>query len=48
MTGSTPASARRPALLMLSMVAGCGGLDATETTSARSAIYAGVAVAEGE
>jgi len=49
MTCSTPASGWRPALFVLSVVAGCGdAAEVAETTSARSAIYAGTAVAEGD
>jgi hypothetical protein len=49
MTRSTPASARRSALFVLLVVAGCGdAAEVTETTGARSAIYAGTAVAEGD
>jgi hypothetical protein len=49
MTRSTPASAWRPALFVLVVVAGCGdAAGVTETTSVRSAIYGGTAVAEGD
>jgi hypothetical protein len=49
MTPSTPASAWRPALFVLSVVAGCGdAAEVADTTTARSAIYAGTAVAAGD